>query len=62
VQSRFADVDLFVKTLTQMGFKLKRRDEGGKMFILLDFIKVQKNVKRVDPSGALLKACTYKKR
>ena len=68
VRSRFdgkdgvASVDSFVKTLAQLGFKLKRKpDESNKMFFTVSMIKAgEKKAKKV--KWQPLKACTYKRR
>lgn len=69
VRSRFdgkdgvASVDSFVKTLAQLGFKLKGKpDESNKMFFTVSMIKTgEKKAKKVI-KWQPLKACTYKRR
>jgi len=68
VRSRFdgkdgvASVDSFVKTLAQLGFKLKGKpDESNKMFFTVSMIKAgEKKAKKV--KWQPLKACIYKRR
>ncbi|KAJ3018462.1 UNVERIFIED_CONTAM: 25S rRNA (adenine645-N1)-methyltransferase [Siphonaria sp. JEL0065] len=74
VISRFPDVNKFVDALTAIGFKFSKKDSSNKMFILFEFLKVEKPAKAVvkktkgkqantavteDP---LLTPCLYRKR
>ncbi|KAJ3049641.1 25S rRNA (adenine645-N1)-methyltransferase, partial [Rhizoclosmatium hyalinum] len=77
VVSRFPDIDKFVEALTAIGFKLTKKDASNKMFILFDFLKVEKPtgaaasngkkkgkkaVEGDDESQPLLTPCLYRKR
>lgn len=62
VESRFDDVDHFVKVMTEFGFLLVSQDDTNKMFILFEFKKVR-GVKRSPKLPIIrLKPCLYKKR
>jgi len=72
VVSRFTDMKEFISTLNNMGFKLLKKNDKNKMFVLFDFKKLDKNEsnsKKNNNSNAnnenekvLLKPCLYKKR
>ncbi|KAJ3183299.1 25S rRNA (adenine645-N1)-methyltransferase [Gaertneriomyces sp. JEL0708] len=41
VKSRFPDVEGFLVELQSVGWRIVKRDDGNKMFILFDFVKVE---------------------
>ena len=60
VTSRFIDLNRFVLTLKNMGFKLESMDDSNKMFVLFYLKKIDDPVS-IDKTS-LLKPCIYKKR
>ncbi|KAJ2722579.1 25S rRNA (adenine645-N1)-methyltransferase [Coemansia sp. Benny D115] len=62
VVSRIANVDAFVAELEAQGFKLKHKDMGNKMFIMLDFVKTSQSPAKLEQKEGLLKPCIYKRR
>jgi ribosomal RNA-processing protein 8 len=69
VVSRIDDLNEFIKGIEAMGFKLTSKDVKNKMFILLDFIKINSAetvVSRIkhtqDQDLPKLKPCIYKRR
>ncbi|KAJ3272993.1 25S rRNA (adenine645-N1)-methyltransferase [Terramyces sp. JEL0728] len=59
VKSRISDLNEFIAGVECLGFKLCKKDEKNKMFVLLDFIKTEK---KDGTSMPVLKPCLYKKR
>ncbi|KAJ3326269.1 25S rRNA (adenine645-N1)-methyltransferase [Boothiomyces sp. JEL0866] len=59
VKSRISDLKEFISGVECLGFKLIKKDEKNKMFVLLDFIKTDKKEGSAMP---VLKPCLYKKR
>lgn len=69
IKSRFTDPDKFMAAMESLGFECTGKEEGNKMFVMLDFVldkraKKTKEKVEIDETkiGALLKPCTYKKR
>ncbi|ORX91756.1 hypothetical protein K493DRAFT_317051 [Basidiobolus meristosporus CBS 931.73] len=72
VISRFTDIDEFVSIVVELGFRLEKKKQLSKMFVMFDFVKnngAPKQKKKVPgkmPSAKaashLLKPCIYKKR
>lgn len=72
VVSRFTDMNEFIATLNNMGFKLLKKNDKNKMFVLFEFKKLDKNENNnskknntnagTDDEKVLLKPCLYKKR
>ncbi|ORX76201.1 hypothetical protein BCR32DRAFT_236744 [Anaeromyces robustus] len=70
VVSRFTDMKEFISTLSDMGFKLTKKNDKNKMFVLFEFKKLSKNDKNnkknnnnnQESDKVLLKPCLYKKR
>ena len=60
VTSRFIDVNRFLLTLKNLGFKLESMDDSNKMFVLFYLKKIDDPVS-IDKTS-LLKPCIYKKR
>jgi len=60
VTSRFIDLNRFLLTLKNMGFKLESMDDSNKMFVLFYLKKIDDPVS-IDKTS-LLKPCIYKKR
>ncbi|KAJ3262028.1 25S rRNA (adenine645-N1)-methyltransferase [Boothiomyces macroporosus] len=59
VKSRISDLKEFIVGVENLGFKLTKKDEKNKMFVLLDFTKTEKKAGDAMP---VLKPCLYKKR
>jgi ribosomal RNA-processing protein 8 len=65
VISRFEDVKQFVNVLQTLGFRVKRRDDSNKMFILFDCVKTSDSCPKAVQEASksqLMKACIYKRR
>ncbi|GBB87829.1 hypothetical protein RclHR1_14310006 [Rhizophagus clarus] len=65
VVSRFSDINIFIEVLAEIGFKLVKKDNTNKMFIMFDFVKKKPNYTKKSRShhaAELLKPCVYKKR
>ncbi|CAG8507954.1 11073_t:CDS:2 [Paraglomus brasilianum] len=65
VISRFTDIDAFVALLSEVGFRLVRKDDKNKMFIQFDFVKskpIGAKKSKLSDASKLLKPCVYKKR
>ncbi|CAB4437057.1 unnamed protein product [Rhizophagus irregularis] len=65
VVSRFSDINKFIEVLAEIGFKLMKKDNSNKMFIMFDFAKKKSNkTKKLQSHHAaeLLKPCVYKRR
>ncbi|RIA96939.1 methyltransferase-domain-containing protein [Glomus cerebriforme] len=64
VVSRFSDINAFIEVLAEIGFKLLKKDDTNKMFIMFDFVKKPRKTKKAQSHNAtdLLKPCVYKKR
>ncbi|XP_014675793.1 PREDICTED: 25S rRNA (adenine(645)-N(1))-methyltransferase-like isoform X2 [Priapulus caudatus] len=60
VESRFEDIDSFTTSVKKLGFKLKFKVSINKMFVMMEFKKVEAKSKKC-PSLSL-KPCIYKKR
>ncbi|CAG5019045.1 unnamed protein product [Parnassius apollo] len=63
VESRFDDVEAFVKEVQRLGFKLKELDKSHQVFFFMEFTKTQEPpVKKSKLPVLTLKPCLYKKR
>ncbi|CAK1577966.1 unnamed protein product [Parnassius mnemosyne] len=63
VESRFDDVEAFVKEVQRLGFKLKELDKSHQVFFFMEFTKTQEPpVKKSKLPMLTLKPCLYKKR
>ncbi|KAF5286029.1 hypothetical protein FQA39_LY16471, partial [Lamprigera yunnana] len=61
VESRFEDVDNFIKNLSSYGFINTEKDFSHNIFCFLDFVKSDSKIKN-QFSNITLKPCLYKKR
>ncbi|KAI9298680.1 hypothetical protein K502DRAFT_322652 [Neoconidiobolus thromboides FSU 785] len=62
VISRFESIPKFTTFMREFGYKMTFKDESNKMFVLMDFVKLNKDIGTDSIEAPTLKPCIYKRR